>query len=122
MTEKTKNFLNEAFYEIQNSLYSGDYEDAACDYCLKDGVLEIAIGRDFMYPIEEEVRYILSNKLLSLFGDDFEGEVDENDYFDIDLDEDGVDVGRCFNLYIGVYYITVEANIEKLEELFNEIS
>lgn len=125
MKDEVRKFLKETFGEIQDYFRDGDYEDGECAYSVNGGVLEIAICRDVLEPIEDEVRYILSNKLLSLFGDDFEGEVDENDYFEFDWRSDYFhpdsitfyeEIGYCFE----VYYIIVKAKIEKLEELFNK--
>lgn len=114
MKEEVKTFLEETFHEIQNSVYNDGYEDAACDYSVEDGVLEIAIGR--YDSIDEIVVEILEERLSTLSDDN----VECDDYFEISVYEKSVDVGRGFNLYIYVHNIAVETKIEKLEELFNK--
>lgn len=123
MKEEVKNFLEETFYEIQKSVYNdvcGDY--LSCNYSVDDaerfledqGILEIAGGLKGTWSIERQISDILEERLSPLSDD----EVKLSDYFDIECDDDYVEVGREVNIDLQLYYITVKANIEKLEELF----
>lgn len=123
MKEEVKTFLEETFHEIQNSVYNdvcGDY--LSCNYSVDDaecfledqGILEIAGSLRGTWSNKRQISDILEERLSPLSDD----EVKLSDYFDIECDDDYVEVGREVNIDLHLYYITVKAKIEKLEELF----